>query len=333
VTSQLFTTILLASDVAGALAAVPPVPGVVQILGPAGRNLVIGRGAHLRRWAASHLGAGKPPRPGVRPPTNLAPIATAIAYAQTTSVFHQRLVYERLMARHVPGSARRDLKPPAYLSLDPSERFPRVGVSVATGDRRHLHGPFRDRRAAERARDRLHKLLPLRPCDHAFEPDPGLPLGLGCVYAQVRTCAAPCLSRTTEDAYRALAAEAAALLAGPDARPSELAEVVPPWVTRLKGSAGLVAEAGGDGLELYPVREGAVLEEGSARLAPGASLENALEALQWPPLDEPRDDSAWLSAWLHAPRRAGVFLLVDPPIAATPLAEWLRDKLGRPGGR
>ena len=96
---------------------------------------MIGRAAHLRRWAASHLGAGKPPRPGVRPPTNLAPIATAIAYAETTSAFHQRLVYERLMARHVALSARRDLKTPAYLHVDARERFPRVAVTRVTAGR------------------------------------------------------------------------------------------------------------------------------------------------------------------------------------------------------
>ncbi len=49
----------------------------------------------------------------------------------------------------------------------------------ADGDPRGLFGPFRDRRAAEKARDALHRLFPLRPCDFAFEPDPALPLGLG----------------------------------------------------------------------------------------------------------------------------------------------------------
>lgn len=323
----------MTGDVAAALAAIPAAPGVGQILGPEGRNLTIGRAAHLRRWAASHLGAGRPPRPGVRPPTNLAPIATAIAYAETTSAFHQRLVYERLMARYVAPSARRDLKTPAYLHLDPGERFPRVVVTSASQDRGHLYGPFRDRRAAERARDRLHKLFPLRPCDYAFEPDPGLPLGLGCVYAQVRTCAAPCLARVPEDAYRALASEAVSRLGRPEARSSELAEVVPPWIVRFAGAAGLVAETGTRGLELYPVLESGVFEEGAARLDGDSSLEAALEAVRWPTEGQARDDAAWLSSWLHAPRRTGAFLAVDLPMTVPPLADRLRDKLGRPEGR
>jgi hypothetical protein len=333
VTSERFTTVPMTGDVAASLAAIPAVPGVGQILGPEARNLMIGRGAHLRRWAASHLGAGKPPRPGVRPPTNLAPIATAIAYAETTSAFDQRLVYERLMARHVAPSARRDLKAPAYLHLDDRERFPRVSVTSVGGNGERHYGPFRDRRAAEKARDRIHKTFPLRPCDYAFEPDPGLPLGLGCVFAQVRSCAAPCLSRVSEDAYRALAADVALLLARPEARSSELAEVLPSWILPLGGAAGLVAETGTKGLELYPVREGAVLEEGGALQDGDGRLEAALEAVVWPAPRTPRDDRAWLSAWLHTPRRTGVFLAVDLPVAAAPLAERLRDKLGLPEGR
>ncbi len=295
---------------------------------------MIGRGAHLRRWAASHLGAGKPPRPGVRPPTNLAPIATAVAYAETTSAFHQRLVYERLMARYVAPSARRDLKTPAYLHIDDQERFPRVAVTGMAGNREHLYGPFRDRRAAEKARDRIHKLFPLRPCDYAFEPDPGLPLGLGCVYAQVRSCAAPCLGRVSEDAYRALASSVASLLARPESRSSELAEVLPPWILPLGDVAGLVAERGTKGLELYPVRQGAVLEEGGALQEGDRQLEAALGAVAWSAAPEsPRDDRAWLSSWLHTPRRTGVFLAVDLPVVVASLADRLRDKLGLPEGR
>jgi hypothetical protein len=334
VTSERFTTVPIGGDVAASLASVPAVAGVGQILGPEGRNLIIGRAAHLRRWAASHLGGGKTPRPGVRPPTNLAPIATAIAYAETTSAFHQRLVYERLMAGHVAPSARRDLKTPGYLHVDEQERFPRVAVTGAVGSREHLYGPFRDRRAAERARDRLHKLFPLRPCDYAFEPDPGLPLGLGCVYAQVRSCAAPCLARVSEDEYRALASDLASLLARPEARSSELAEVLPPWILPLGGAAGLVAERGARGLELYPVREGAVLEEGGVLQEGDLRLEAALGSVAWAVAPgAARDDRAWLSSWLHTPRRTGVFLAVDLPIAAAPLADRLRDKLGLPEGR
>jgi hypothetical protein len=297
-----------ARDLAATLEAIPPQPGVGQIVGPEGRNLVIGRAAHLRRWAASHLGAGKPPRKGLRPPTDLRPVAVAVRHAVTTSAFQQRLVYERLMAQYVPLSKRRDLKPPGFLRLDASERFPRVTVGAAGGDRAALFGPFRDRRAAERALKALHKLFPLRPCDYEFEPEPALALGLGCLYAQVRSCAAPCLQRITEDAYRGLGRDAAAFLARPEQRAAETTAWIPAWVARAD-AAGLVVEQGSAGLELYAVAGGSVLGHSVA-----TSVDEALAGLGWslPSAANQPDDGPWFTSWLCTPRRTGAYLIVDP---------------------
>ena len=299
----------LEPDLAAALDALPPRPGVGQILGPGEKNLVIGRAANLRRWAAGHLGQGRPPAKGRRPRTDLRPIAKAVRWAATTSAFHQRLVYERLMAEYVEPEARRDLKPTAYIHLDTDERFPRLSVRGPDASPRNLFGPFRDRRAAARAIDALHKLLPLRPCDFTFEPAVDLALGLGCVYAQVRTCAAPCLVRASEEDYRALAVQAQVFLSRPEARAAEVASWAPPWVAAMAGARGLVVEKSRDAIELYPVREGTVLEEASVRVSEGG-LPEAAEHLRWPAPDPPRDDRRWLSAWLHAPKRTGVYLVV-----------------------
>ncbi len=290
--------------------------GVCQILDPEGRNLLIGRPAHLRRWAASHLGRGKPVPKGRRPPTDLSPVAAMVAHAATTSSFQQRLVYERLMARHVPLSARRDLKRPGFLHLDPQERFPRIsvrrfedepiarkGAADAT-----LFGPFRDRRAAEKARDVLHKLHPLRPCDFTFEPDPALPLGLGCIYAQVRTCAAPCLARIAEGDYRGLAARVAEELARPDLRGEGTG--LPAWVSAV-GGRGVVVARGASGVELYPVRAGRVLDAAALHV-PAEGWEAALERIRWGGEDatsaEGPADWPWLSAWLNSPAGRTSFL-------------------------
>jgi len=300
----------LEPDLAAVLGALPPRAGVGQILGPEGKNLVIGRAANLRRWAAGHLGQGRPAAKGRRPRTDLRPVAKAVRWAGTTSAFHQRLVYERLMAEHVKAEARRDLKPTAYIHLDTEERFPRLSVRGPDAPPRNLFGPFRDRRAAARAIEALHKLLPLRPCDFTFEPAVDLALGLGCLYAQVRTCAAPCLVRASEEDYRALAVQAQALLSRPEERTAEVASWAPPWVAAVSGARGLVVEKARDAIELYPVREGAVLEEASVRVGEGG-LAEAVDRLRWPLPDPPRDDRRWLSAWLHAPRRTGEYLVVD----------------------
>jgi hypothetical protein len=254
-------------------------------------------------------------------------VAETLAYAVASSTFQQRLLYERMLGGYVPLSARRDLKRPAYLRLDPGERFPRLAVHPAGGDG-PLFGPFRDRRAAQRALEALHKRIPLRPCDYRFEPDPALPLGLGCLFAQVRSCSAPCLARVSEDEYRALARQAAALLSDPGRRDEESRPWLPDWVAA--SGDGLVVERGRGGLELYPVRNGGVLDAAARRSAP-EELDQAVASLTWSSSDEPRDDRPWLTAWLCSPRKTGAYLPVFDHEPRPALAARIRAMPGAAG--
>ena len=312
------TTVTLGDGVDAALAALPTVAGVGQVVAESGRNLVIGRASNLRRWAADHLGRARPRKvvPGKlppRPPTDLTPVAAAIAYAVTPSPFALRLAYERLMALHVPLAKRRDLKKPAYLRLDASDRFPRLVVqSAAFGD--GVFGPFRDRRAAARARDALLKQFRLRACDLEFEPAPQLAEGLACLHAQVGSCVAPCLVRVSEDGYRALAADVAALLEGAGERPKE----VPSWVRRT-GGRSVVVERLKTGIELHPIAAGSVLAPVTA--AEG-DVSSAMSALSWVVPPDAADDTPWLNAWRH-----GAHTGIEVPLEGGGDADRIRDAL------
>jgi excinuclease ABC subunit C len=299
----------LAGDAPGALLKIPSGPGVGQIVSAEGRSLVVGVTSSLRRWAASQLGLGKKPAPGRRPKLDLSAIATEIGWVEADGPFRQRLLYERLMAPLVPLSARRDLAPPVFLHLDPCQRFPRVTIRGAECGLAGLFGPFRERRAAEKARDALHRLFSLRPCDETFEPDPALPLGTACLYAQVSSCAAPCLARVSEGEYRALAERAAAWLSDPLARPGD--PVLPATISAAAASRALVLDPGRTTLGLYPVRGGRVLEDAAITIATSPDeLDAAVARLTWPAVEGPPDDWPWLLAWLRGPRRRQAYLLV-----------------------
>jgi hypothetical protein len=238
-------------------------------------------------------------------------VATAVGWVEADGPFRQRLVYERLMAPRVPVAERRDLRPPAFLHLDPAQRFARVTVRGAEAGPRHLFGPFRDRRAAEKARDAVLRRFPLRPCDFAFEPDPAWPTGLACLYAQVRSCAAPCLRRVDEREYRSLAEEAAAWLAAPAGR-ADAPSAVPPIVASVQSTRALVVDPGKREVGLYPVSGGRVHEE-AAVTAPPAELAAAVARLRWPAAERP-DDWPWLAAWLRTPKgRASYLVASDVP--------------------
>jgi hypothetical protein len=303
------------------LAEVPASAGVAQLLAPEGRNLLIGRASNLRRWAASHLGAGPPPPRGKRPPTNLRPVARSLAHVSTASPFEQKLAYERLMARHVPAAQRRDLKPPVFLHLDPTERFPRLTIRHAGAGAASLFGPFRDKKAAEHARNALHKAYPLRPCDYVFEPDPALPVGLGCLFAQVRSCSAPCLSRISEDDYRGLARDTAARLAKPTGREADLG--LPVWVGALEESRGLVVDVTKERVGLFPVAEGRVHESEAVAGAPD-EIEEALDRLEWEAAaGEGDSDWPWLLPWIASLKGKGSYV----PLEDEPEQEAVRARL------
>jgi hypothetical protein len=322
--------IALAGDAEGALGALPARPGVGQILGPEGKNLVLAATQNLRRWAASQLGHAPPARAGAkvrRPRTNLRGIATAVLWVETDGPFRQRLAYERLCAALVPRPARRDLKPPAFLHLDAAERFPRVSVrGLGPGP---LYGPFRDRRAAEKARDALQRLIPLRPCDYDFEPDPALPLGLGCLYAQVRSCSAPCLKRASEEEYRELARRAARFLSDPRQR-HDAPAAVPASLGAALGRA-VVVDRGRREIGLVPVRGGRVLDEALVS-APAAEIERAVLRLEWPEAGA-GEDWPWLTAWLRSPRARSAFVVVSEDLARPALVEAVRAALEKPFAR
>ena len=318
------TFLALEGDLDGCLSRVPAAPGVGQFLGASRRHLMLAPAPNLRRWAASHLGLGKPPPPGRRPKTNLAGIATTLAWARTGSPFAQRLLYERLAAPLIPLSERRDLKPPAFLHLSPDDRFPRVTVRSGTQGRADLFGPFRNRHAAEKARDAVNRLFPLRPCDHAFEPDPALPLGVGCLYAQVRSCAAPCLARVAEADYRALAVRAADWLSDPAAR-ADTPEVVPATIEGMDAARAVVLGLGRQEVTLYPVLAGRVLED-AAVVTPPTELETAVARLHWSEDGGP-DDWPWLAAWVGSARGRSSYVPVRAAGGGGGLAAVIRSVL------
>jgi hypothetical protein len=236
----------------------------------------------------------------------------SVSYCLSRSSFEQRLFYERLLGKSVPRSARRDLKDAFYLQLDANERFPRLSIRHGSPSVGPLYGPFRTRGMIDVALRELHKRFPLRPCDYVFEPRVDLPLGLGCLYAQTRTCSAPCLLRMGEVEYRALAAEAAAFLLEPGRR-GELPWIAP-FVSLSQGISGVVVIPEVEEVALYPVSEWSVLDE-RVEKTPPRGIREAVSRLSFERGPQTPDDSPWLTEWLYSRKREGAFLIRRPGMA------------------
>ena len=169
------------------------------------------------------------------------------------------------------------------------------------------------------------RAFPCAPATTSSSPIQALPLGLGCLFAQVASCPAPCLARVPEDEYRALATQARTFLADPDQRrdpdPASL-----PGSARLTAPGPLSRRLVAGGIEVVPVSGPTVLDEQAVSTSPEA-LESAIASLRFERPDSPRDDSPWLSAWLHSRRRTGAYVVLGTggPSAA---AEQLVAALG-----
>jgi hypothetical protein len=137
----------------------------------------------------------------------------------------------------------------------------------------------------------------------------------------------------TEEAYRLLARDIEGVLRGTAPRPEALGTLLPDFVAEA-GSRGLVVASNPGEVELYPVRAGAVLEEGAVRLerpdleasTPGA-LEGALARLRFDDSRPLPDDLPWLLQWILGPRRGGGFLVVGDAETASNLAARVREVL------
>jgi len=182
----------------------------------------------------------------------------------------------------------------------------------------------------------------LRPCDLRFEPAPDLALGLGCLYAQLRSCAAPCLCRSGEDEYRALAASASAWLADPLGR-ADAPAAVPATVGAALTARALVVDPGRAEVGLFPLLGGRVIEA-HARWTTADALERGLAGLEWSGAAAPDaapgpSDWPWLTSWLRAAKARAAYLVVregEPPASlATRAAAVVTPPAGVPrvGGK
>lgn len=184
----------------------PGSPGVYAFRSAAGEVLYVGKATDLRSRVRSYFGTD--PRRMVRGllretdridhrvcPT---PIEAEVRELRTITAWRPR--YNR---RHKPPRA------VTWVKLT-TERFPRLSiVRTVRDDGAAYLGPLRSTRAAERLRDALHDVLPLRRCTMKITAHTR---AQACVLAEIGRCCAPCVGDVDPDTYRPVVEHARAAL-------------------------------------------------------------------------------------------------------------------------
>ncbi|MDI6742829.1 MAG: excinuclease ABC subunit UvrC, partial [Smithella sp.] len=177
----------------------PHHPGVYLMKDKTGRIIYVGKAKDLKNRVASYF-TGKDARP-------MAPFLMArvqdIEFINTATVKEALILENNLIKRHRPryNVTLRDDKTYYHLSLDLSEKFPRLQlVRKRLKDKALYFGPYPSGLAAKETLRFVQQIFPLRSCrnrDFKIRPRP-------CLEHQIGRCLAPCKGLISEQDYRKL---------------------------------------------------------------------------------------------------------------------------------
>jgi len=187
----------------------PGCPGVYIMLDRQGTVIYVGKANSLKSRMASYL-SGKDTRP-------MAPFLLARAHDVqfiTTRTEKEALILENnLIKKHRPryNVILRDDKTYYHLSLDPSEKYPRLHlVRKKSNDAALYFGPYPSGAAAKETLRFVQQVFPLRTCRNREVQFRSRP----CLEHQIGRCLAPCRGWIDESAYRKLVEGAVSFLQG-----------------------------------------------------------------------------------------------------------------------
>lgn len=212
----------------------PSSPGVYAFRSAAGEVLYVGKATDLRTRVRGYFGAD--PRRMVR---GLLRETSRIDHRVCPTPIEAEIRELRAITAWRPRF-NRSHKPPrnaVWVKLT-AERFPRLSiVRTVRDDGATYLGPLRSSRSAERLRDALHDVLPLRRCTMKITSRTRAP---ACALAEMGRCCAPCTGAVDPGVYDAVTRDArAALTDGSGPAAPRLVELM----TSL-GAAGRYQEAG-----------------------------------------------------------------------------------------
>jgi excinuclease ABC subunit C len=187
----------------------PRSPGVYIMKDAPGKVIYVGKANDLKGRISSYF-TGKDTRP-------MSPFLMARVHVIefiTTSTEKEALILENnLIKRHRPryNVTLRDDKTYYHLSLDPTEKFPRLQLVRKRLNNAALYfGPYPSGLAAKETLRFVQQVFPLRSCrnrDFKLRPRP-------CLEHQIGRCLAPCKELIDEESYRKMAENVVSFLQG-----------------------------------------------------------------------------------------------------------------------
>ena len=192
---------------------IPAQPGVYRFRDAAGRVIYVGKARSLRQRLSSYFADPATLHPRTRSMVEAA--ATVDWVIVATEAEALSLEYSWIKEFDPRFNVKyRDDKSYPYLAITTGEDFPRAAV-VREAKRKgsRYFGPYAHAWAIRDTLDQLVRVFPVRTCrDGVFRR--AAQVGRPCLLGYIDRCAAPCVSRVTQDEYRQIVDDLCAFLAG-----------------------------------------------------------------------------------------------------------------------
>lgn len=180
------------------LGSMPQTPGVYRMIDTRGQVLYIGKAKNLRDRVGSYFRHGSAHTKKI---AEMVRRVRDIEIEETGSELGALLRESQLIKNYQPkyNTAQKRYRRYAFLRIDRSELFPRVGFSLEIEpDGAEYFGPFRNRNAVEAMIETVNQAFGLRECEGPIMPDES---AVPCMYHQIKRCGAPCAGLQTVQEY------------------------------------------------------------------------------------------------------------------------------------
>src|SRR5436853_1673754 len=290
--------------VAEQLKNVPTRPGVYLFRDERGQILYVGKAKSLRPRVRSYFQAGRRDRPSISGlPNRVHDVETIVTQTEVEALHLEQNLVKRYRP---PFNVRlRDDKSFPYIALTLEDEFPRVMFTRERHRRGVVYfGPYANAKKVRETLDVLNRVFPYRPCEG---PKPGRHSGIPCLDYHIDRCLAPCVGYVSKDDYGAIIDQVIEFLSGDsepiqrrleqkmkDAAAGERFEEAARYRNRLRSVQhlaerqaadkravgtidvlGLAVEEGRAAVQVFPLRDGRLIDRYSFHLENVAGQDRA----------------------------------------------------------